>query len=403
MKYVFYIGDFKAGIMDAQCQLVLGNCKVLNELGYKVILIGNDSSLSVPNNILNSKIEVDGFEVYNICFVKNIKNLLKSFKIHKEIKRVLLSYPKPDFIINYGSPAFAMELHLLSNWCKNNKSYLISNCVDLSIQLHGTVLQRLIKSLDRKYRNVITFKRVDGIIAVSTNIGEYFNRFNKCPTVIIPPLKDVCQLPKQKYNYNKVRKLVYIGVPFPIDGRIVDEHSYKDRIDLFIDIICQIRNEVPSFCLDIYGLTKEQYEFVVSRHIKLISQNSDIINFHGRVEHKEALSIISDADYSVVYRLKNQMTMAGFSSKLVESISCGIPLILTDTSDYLKYLKDGETCFVVDENVNQNSYNVVKHALSIDDNKLFEMKKKCYEFKQFDFHNYSEIMKAFIDDVSNKL
>ena len=78
MKVIYYIGDFKAGLMDAQCQLVLGNSKILRELGYQVVLIGNDPSLAHELDAVKSLRKIDGFDCYNIRFSKSLRGFLKS-------------------------------------------------------------------------------------------------------------------------------------------------------------------------------------------------------------------------------------------------------------------------------------------------------------------------------------
>lgn len=397
-KYAFYIGDFKAGIMDAQCQLVLGNCMILRELGYEVVLIGNDATLA-ENDVLKSKRIILGFDFYNIDFNRSVKGILEINQKHNEVKRILEVYPIPNLIIHYGTPGFAFELYKLYAWCKKHNTKLVSNCVDLSSQAHGNFLQRTLKKLDRRLRENIIYKKTDGIIAVSKYIKNYFQKYNKCPIIIIPPLKNMDLTPGPLYRRDIKISLVYIGVPFPTDGRKVDESAYKDRIDLFIDLLCKIRNKVTPFCFNIYGLTKEQYIHTVTRHKELLDKNADIVRFYGRIDHDKAMDVVRNADFSVVYRSKNQMTMAGFSSKLVESISCGTPVILTDTSDYMDYLKTGITCFLIDwENISKACEDL-SLALSTSKEYRVHMKKACYESHVFDYRNYIVQMNEFIESL----
>ena len=42
------------------------------------------------------------------------------------------------------------------------------------------------------------------------------------------------------------------------------------------------------------------------------------------------------------------MTMAGFPTKFVESISCGVPVIMNDTSDIRQYLSDGKNGILIE-------------------------------------------------------
>lgn len=396
---VFYIGSFKASIMDAQCQLVLGNCEVLRSIGYNVVLIGNDSALAHQNDVLQSKTYIEGFEFYNVSFHKCMHDLLHADDLHADILKILACYSQVDIVICYGSPAFAIEIGKLAKWCRKYKVVFLSNCVDLSSQSHGNFVQRVIKRIDRYYRDQVLRNETDGIIAVSSFIAEYYEKGKQHPIVIIPPLKDTRRMLSPVVKTNSRTTLVYIGVPFPIDGRRVDVSAYKDRIDLLIEQLCSIRDKAEPFQFDLYGLSKAQYLHVVPRHSNLLKKNSDIVFFHGYIDHEEALETVRKADYSVLYRERNQMTMAGFSSKLVESISCGTPVILSDTSDYAQYLKDGKMCYFIDINNSDNAKATLIKALNVGRKEITAMKKACYESRVFDYRNFVAPMRMFLQSV----
>ena len=398
-RYIFYIGDFKANKHDAQFQLVYGNGLILRELGYKVIFIGNDNSIA-KNDIIQSYMKIGEFDIYNISFNKSIKDIFKIIKIKNDINKVISKYNSVKYIINYGSPSFAIELSFLHKLCKKKKIKFISNCVDLSSINHGTSFQRIFKNFDINYRRKIIQKYSDGIIGVSTYIVNYYKQYNHCSNIIIPPLKEKNNSDIDVSDDNNI-KIVYIGEPFPTDGRKVDESAYKDRLDLFIDLISIVNSKNRKLFLDIYGLSKNQYLSVVTRHQKMLSENDRIV-FHGRVKHEELQKQLGIYDFSVVFREKNRMTMAGFSSKLVESICNGIPVILTDTSDYSYYLEDGVNCFFIDERMNDST---VKKMLKISKMKkldILEMKKNCLKYNRFNYKFYVEKLSDFLHDIEKK-
>ena len=340
-EYVVYIGDFSPSRMDAQTQLVLGNCAILKQLGFTVTLVCNDTGFAIAGAECGHGI-VNGYDCYSFRFDKSIEGFLNSNKLFGQLEAVLnqISPEKIAFIFCYGSIGFGNQLLKLSKWCKKRDIKIIGNCVDLPNVNHGRFVERVVKVLDRGVRNYATGKCMDGLIAVSSYIADYFSQKNRYPIVIIPPLKDTKKLEQFTFSPREsLKKIVYVGVPFPIDGRQVGESAYKDRIDLFIDLLCSSASE--NWRLDIYGMTQEQYMSVITRQVNLLKQYEGKIFFHGRVDHNEAMRIVADADYSVVYRLKNRMTMAGFSTKFVESISCGTPVLMTDTSEYMRYAERG--------------------------------------------------------------
>ncbi len=401
-KAAAYIGNFKVGICDAQSQLVIGNSKLLRALGYTVTLIGNDNTLAARQDIRNSRKTIEGFDVYNLSFSKSAKDFLKSRSIHHQIIRILQGLSDLKMVICYGTPSFAPELSFLHSWCRQHNIAFIANCVDIPNQSHGSGMEKCIKKLDRRWREHIYNYKTDGIIAVSSYIARQYVQRKKKPVVILPPLKDSDTLPIIPSTKHPSIEIVYVGVPFPTDGRKVDEEAYKDRIDLFIDLLTSVPDVGKPVHLNLYGLSKEQYLHVVTRHTQLIKDNEDKILFHGRVEHKKAMEAVGQADFSVVYRLPNQMTMAGFSSKLVESISCGTPVLYSDTSDYVNYLQDGKHGFLLNIEDPEKAQKKLAEILRTPFEEIAAMKECCRQSKIFDYRNYMDSLKAFLNQVNGK-
>ncbi|MCR5823784.1 MAG: glycosyltransferase family 4 protein [Lachnospiraceae bacterium] len=392
---VFYVGNFKPFLMDAQCQLVLGNSMILRDMGYKVVLIGNESSEKSEKDVS----VIEGFDCYNVEFNKSLKGLAESYLKHCELCEIFSRYEKPAMIINYGTYGFAIQLWLLWKWCKKNRIPLISNQVDLSSLAHGTFIERVIKHFDVLIKKRVTL-RSNGIIGVTEYICDYYKKDFHAPTTVIPPLKKKIE----EYEINKTEDLVtivYVGVPFPIDGRKVDEEAYKDRIDKFIDLLLRVKDRVRDFKFNLYGLTQEQYLRVVDRHSEIIKNCGDRIKFFGRIDYAESLEVMKKADFSVVYRDVNEMNQAGFSSKLVESIACGTPVIMTDTGDYTKYLKDGENCFVLDPTDPQKEQDRLVEILNMDDEAIMSIKNNCREQDVFNYERYIDRMSGFVNEVNN--
>lgn len=403
MKFkAVYIGDFSPSKMDAQTQLVIGNSRILRELGMDVTLICNDKDMVMDSEAFHHG-NIEGFECYSLRFSKSLKGLLNSVEMFSQVKNILdkLNAREIAYVFCYGSIGFANQLLMLSDWCKKNHVQIIANCVDLPDVNHGNMVERIVKKLDRAIRYHAMEKHMDGMIAVSRYIQELFAQKSSYPIAVIPPLKDTQEMERHDFApRDNVKKIVYVGVPFPIDGRKVDESAYKDRIDLFIDLLCAAA--CKDWRLDIYGITKEQYSRVVTRQQPLLVRYQKQIVFHGRIGHEKALRIVADADYTVVYRLKNRMTMAGFSTKFVESISCGTPVIMTDTSEYSKYVENGVPSIILDLQDETHRKKALEHALMKTPQEMMEMKEKCRASHVFDYRQYIEPMREFLAQVDSE-
>ena len=201
-------------------------------------------------------------------------------------------------------------------------------------------LHKIATDVDSFIRMRIAQKKCDGIIAISSCLNNYYKKYSVCVT--LPPIIDRNN-PKwesrPRTDNRTDRRLCYIGSPGARMG--------KDRLNVIIEALfqCGCRN----LSLEIAGITRENYEKFFPAHHEMLEKliGEDRLCFHGRLEHKAALELLKTADFSIFYREDNRMTRAGFPTKFVESISCGVPVITTETSDLKKYLRDGRNGLVI--------------------------------------------------------
>jgi len=399
MKSIIYIGNFDFVVFNAQSQLVLSNGKILRDLGYNVLFIGSTTKelSKIPQgNIMF----IDGFKVYHIQFNKKLNELLNWKENDKKIKDIIKSSTSNvKFIIFYGSPTYAIQVASLINYAKRNRIKTISNLVDISTTSHGKIYERIFKYADIKIKEFLLANFTDGIIAVSKYIENYYNVRKRKHTIIIPPLKDCNTIKKFEYIDRNFIRFTYAGIPFPVDGRRVDKSSYKDRLDLIIEVFSKVHKLKSNFKLDIYGITASQYLRVIPQHLNILNSLTGNIEFHGLVDAKFISNEISNSDFTINLRDSNRMTNAGFSSKFVESISNGTPVVTTKTSDVTQYLKLGLNGFIVDLSNLNNVINDVKALLEINRSEIYHMKEYCLNSKIFDYKNYLSQMEDFLKEL----
>ena len=179
----------------------------------------------------------------------------------------------------------------------------------------------------------VLHKKTDGLIVISKYLENYYA---KQKTVLIPPLVDKSEskwLSSQKIS-RKIFRLVYAGWP----------NKAKERLDLLVNSIEKIAERLP-LQLDIYGINEQDYRRIYSL------QDGNVfppcIIFHGKVSHQEALQAVKNADYSLIIRESSRKNNAGFPSKLVESISCGTPVLTTAISNVVDYVHDGNNGYII--------------------------------------------------------
>ena len=113
------------------------------------------------------------------------------------------------------------------------------------------------------------------------------------------------------------------------------------------------------------------------------------IVFKGYCSSEVVQKAIEEASFSILIRNKTRSNMAGFPTKLAESIVLGTPVITTDVGDVSRYLTDGKECIIV--NPEDLDYSINKIAAILSDNgRINEMKKEAYNNHSFSPDHYVE-------------
>ena len=112
----------------------------------------------------------------------------------------------------------------------------------------------------------------------------------------------------------------------------------KDLLDNLIEAVAQCPF---SIMLKIIGITEEQFLKLYSS-VDIIDNSR--IDFMGRISHEATLNEVLDADYTCFFRERNRVSMAGFPTKFVESITAKTPVITNSTSDLEKYCAMNDEC-----------------------------------------------------------
>ena len=222
----------------------------------------------------------------------------------------------PSYVIAYNYPAVA--LNRIRIYCKKHNIKCIADVTEWYDANSGNCLFRLVKGFDTWYRMEVVHKKLDGIIAISRYLYDYYHDFVK--TVMIPPTVDISdekwRIPVVKDS--KYTTFVYAGSP----------SATKEKLDLIVSAIGEISAE-RLVKLVVIGVTKKQF-------ISIYSWKGDVpesVSFLGRVDHLEALRIVRSSDWSIIIRENNRVVKAGFPTKIVESISCGIPVVANKFSN----------------------------------------------------------------------
>ncbi|MFT9486558.1 MAG: glycosyltransferase [Tepidibacillus sp.] len=387
---VLYIGGFELPDKNAAAHRVLNNGKILRELGYNVIFIDVDKSLKFNSNILETKKSVQGFECWSLPYPKSNREWIKYLTNIDSIKMISDQYDEVKAIIAYNYQAIA--LYRLKNYCHKHNVKIVADCTEWYSTKGSNIVFKIIKGFDSFLRMRIIQKQLDGLIVISKYLENYYRH---CRNVVrIPPLVDLAE---EKWNIvptefvdNKVR-FIYSGSP----------GKNKDKINRLIEALYELK-EYDNYVFNVFGITKEQYVNDYPYHREILGVLGERINFFGRISHIDSIKSLKESDFSIFIRENTRLTNAGFPTKFVESLSCGIPVVTTNTSDLEDYIQDGENGFFIDLNESKGIKEVIKKLLKYNQESIMEMKSKCLNSKPFYYKKFIQVADTFIQNTLNK-
>lgn len=359
MKQILYVGGFEMPDKNAAAQRVLANAMTLRELGYEITFLGPTKD---RGNIVS---EFYGFKCAYIDYPQNLAQWIKYIITFVSTSN-MLKY-KPDYVILYNFPAIASMRILRA--CHKRSIKVFHDLTEWEASV-GWSPREIIRKIDINLRMRYCMKRMDGVIAISRYLYNYYSRYTNA--ILVPPTVDLTNIKFNRERQLVARtpvKLVYAGT-----GGCI-----KDRLDDIIYAVIVVDNVE----LTVVGLTKEQYEQVYGK--LPICHN---VYFKGRVSHQEAVNTVCNADFQVLVRKNTLKNKAGFPTKFVESMSCCTPLIATLSSNIGDYLVDGKNGFIVDDRNSLQS--VLEKVSKLSNEEVIEMKENCRNFIGFDYRCYKE-------------
>lgn len=395
MKKILYVSRAGLPITAPGIRITqIGNLYEL--LGYKVHYIcnvrineqienlGYEQLFLKDNEDLNSK-EIHYFfnnKVYSYLprfsggKINAIKEIIELIFASREYKRIInyCQKEKPIAIVLYND-VFSLTKKLIK-YCRKNNIKLLADVTEwYEKRRDATIAEKILIALTDK-RIKKNDEMLDGIIAISKYFENYYKK-KKVKCIWVPPLIDFNMnklTVKHDYDKNQCINFIYAGSP-----------GSKDILLPFINAMIKINKNKLRCKLELIGIDKLYLENYGLYNIEKYG-----IRAHGRVMHEEVLKYMKKADFGILLRKNERYAKAGFSTKFVECMGMGVPMICNKIGGTDLFVKNWENGILIDDYEEETIIKLLEVILQIDLEQLFKMKENAFNDakKYFDAKNY---------------
>jgi glycosyltransferase involved in cell wall biosynthesis len=396
--FILYIGAFRFPEGDAAAARVLGTGKVLRALGYEVVFGGGEAEGRPEDKIEPAGFSYQGFMYSSLGGLERkhsdpFRRIVHQIQTTKYLLHWIDGYRARGIAAIIAYHPLTPTYWALARYARRHKICLIIDITEWSTgrNLPGGSFGP--HNIESEFRVRYLYRKSHGIIAVSSFLSDYF-RSQRCEVVRIPPLVDLDEAKWGMITDNEpgYLKFVYAGSP-----------GNKDLLGNIIQGVLLVGKEIKNIELHIVGVREDQACKLSGIDLTKLASSGAKIICHGRIPQNEVPKMLSSVDFSILLRPDAKNANAGFSTKLVESLCAGTPVIANATSDIAEYVRDGWEGFIVQGNSPEALASTLKIVAKLPREKILEMRSfaKDRARELFDYRSHCSELKRFIENVAS--
>lgn len=386
---IAYVGPFAFPASHANSLRVRGMAQAMIQAGHEVTICPGMESPEGDAEF-SSAIRVEGVNEYaRRSGLSKIRGVRGMFIGDATIEWLCSQKKKPDVVVLYGT--HLSYLWRLQKYAARAKVQLLLDVVEWYDPRHlpGGLFGPFSAMNEWAMRHAA--KNVDGLFVISSYLQSHFSEAG-CRTLKVPPLFSpmLVERPKPFRDANSMLNICYVGTP----GR-------KEEFGALFAGLRMAQDLGINVCMHMVGLTESEFRHSYPTAIGG-GESRESIKFYGRIPNEAAKTIISSCDFMIVVRQRSRVTQAGFPSKVAESLSLGIPVIVNKFSDLEPYVCSGNAGLIIDELSAEGVRAAISAAAVIDKDGLDQLKINAWNLaeKEFSPSGYAGKIDQFLREAS---
>lgn len=352
------------------------------DIGYQPVLIGINRDLKHGEY---KRYYINNILCYDIKYPENLKEkFFDIFIFNHTIKNILIDIDLNDIKCFIMQDYQFSNMKKIYNFLKKNQIPFIPDIMDWFVPSKDAgIVKNLIKSIDTYLRMYFFYPKLDNRICISHSFSTFFQKFG-INSFVLPCTSINMKKAELNQKHYKRKKLFFAGNP----GLKFE----KEKLDWVIKAMHEIQMPLELY---IFGIDKED---AIKNNPSINKYINNNIHFNGIQPREKCLKVLERSDFSLIIRKKSKLSIYGFSSKICESFSMGIPVLATDVGDNKLYIKDMVNGFIA-----YPSYNSVKEMLikiaKLDDKEMLKLKFNIRNNNDLDYHHYLDEFNKFIQNL----
>lgn len=394
-KRIIITGAFRFPDGDAAAARVLGIGKSLRDAGFIVEFAGWETAEREQDRAPDGDCFFQGFRyVSSAEFRDQPLPAWRRLAHYWGTGRRTLSWLRGEdlsgvhaIIAYHGTSRFLLGLRRL---CRRHDIALLFDCTEWYESAHMVGGRFGPVALDHALRMRLINRMIGQGIVISRFLESYYAA-RQCRVFRLPPTIDLedakWQLVTMPSKLPAKLDLVYAGTP-----------AKKDLLGTALHGIRHLLKRGRDIRLHLIGPSRSAVAANVDGGDALLEALGDRVVFHGRKPQADIPALLADKDFSLLMRPQKRYAEAGFSTKFVESLAAGTPVLTNLTSDLADYVQDRRESMLMREPTLDAFIETVDaiFGLTPDDIARMRVDARASAREHFDYSAYTTGLNMFI-------